>query len=437
MILGRLPDIIRQYWALIRERQWATWELLTIAAVAAVMLLLLMIALRRPKEASGKRKSARMIAGQPDLTDNQRVQLLQHEIIKRDNTEARFEREISELAAANKQLRVKIVELTKVSEQLRQEESGDGLFSKQKMTELTLFNEQLRRDVAVGKKACERSGQEIAELTVANKQLQGKIADLASANEQLQHEGGQTQESSEQKAGELMVVNEQLRQEVALRKEACERSEQEVAEVTAANKQLQGKIAELASANEQLQHEGGQAQESSDHKVAELKVINEQLWQEVTAGKKASEYSKKEMPRLTAAEGQFENDGAEQKRAVGKKTDDRHRKTAQRDEKLVFVSGISLKAKSPAQQLRELADEIVDSNSRKSVSDSPDARREAIQEACDYLNADNSAMAVEALKKFINAVEANRGSNGNILHKEEAEDWIGAAREVIYLLTAG
>ena len=373
MILGRLPDIIKQYWALMRERQWATWELLTVAAVAAVLLLLLMIALRRLKEANERRKTARMIVGQPGLTDNQRVQLLQHEIIKRDNAEARIEREISELTTANQQLQVKITELTS-----------------------------------------------------ANQQLHVKVAKLTSANEQF-----------EVKVSKLTGANEQLRQEVAAGRETRECSEREIAALTAANRQFQAKVTELTNANEKLEHQVGQTRESSEQKVAELTAVSEQLQQEVTARKKTLESSEEKNATLTVTNEQLRDELAEYMKAGGKEIPDRHGKRVPPDESIGLMSEISVKAKSPAQQLRELADEIVDSNSRKSVSDSPDARREAIQEACDYLNADNSAMAVEALKKFINAVEANRGSNGNILHKEEAEDWIGAAREVIYLLTAG
>jgi hypothetical protein len=235
---------------------------------------------------------------------------------------------------------------------------------------------------------------------------------------------------------ELTLLNERLRQEVAVGKKACERSKQKIAELTAANKELQGKIADLASANEQLQHEGRQAKASSEQKIAELMVINKQLWQEVTAGKNAGEYSKQEMPRLTAADGQFENDAAEQKRAVGKETDDRHRKTAQRDEKLVSVSGVRLKAKSPSQQLKELAEEITDANMHKGTSDGPDAKREAILKACDCLDANNAEMAVEALKRFISAVEAQQGSNGEILQKDEAKDLMAAAQGIIHLLAA-
>ena len=86
--------------------------------------------------------------------------------------------------------------------------------------------------------------------------------------------------------------------------------------------------------------------------------------------------------------------------------------------------------------MKELAEEIVDSNVLKGIS-GPDAKREAILEACDCLDASNVAMAVEALKKFINAVEAQQGDNDEIPQKEEAEDWIAAARGLIHLLTAG
>ncbi|HUV66119.1 MAG TPA: hypothetical protein VMW24_19660 [Sedimentisphaerales bacterium] len=369
MILYSLLGIIKQYWALIYDRQWANWELLTIAAGGTVLLIIVVIAWRRLEETDEKPEKVRMTAKPLDVTDHQNIQPLQREIIKRNDTEARLEGEVSELTAANKQLQGKISELTRANAQLRQEGRVDGQSSEPKMTELTRVNVRLQQEVAASKKASERSKQEIAELTAANKQLQSKISELMVVNEQLRHEGRQAKESSEPKAAEPMLVNERLQQEVAVSKKASERPKQKIAE-------------------------------------------------------------------LIAAGGQLQNDAAEPEKTGRKEISERRKARVSRVEKVVSMSEISLKAKSPAQQLKELAEEIIDSNSQKGISDSSDARRDAILEACDYLDADNAVMAVEALKKFINSVEAQQGDSDEILQKEEAEDLIAAAREIIHLLTA-
>jgi hypothetical protein len=89
------------------------------------------------------------------------------------------------------------------------------------------------------------------------------------------------------------------------------------------------------------------------------------------------------------------------------------------------------------QQLKELAEEIADGNIHKGTSDGPDAKTEAILKACDYLDANNAEMAVEALRRFIGAVEAQRRANDDIVQKEEAKDLIAAAQGIIHLLAAG
>jgi len=93
-----------------------------------------------------------------------------------------------------------------------------------------------------------------------------------------------------------------------------------------------------------------------------------------------------------------------------------------------------LRAKSAAQQIEELAEEVVDLNLQKGFSNGPDAKRKAIVEARGYLDADNASMAVEALKRFIDSVEAEHAENDETLHKEDAEDVIAAARGIIELL---
>ncbi|MFH1719870.1 MAG: hypothetical protein ABIF19_21160, partial [Planctomycetota bacterium] len=94
------------------------------------------------------------------------------------------------------------------------------------------------------------------------------------------------------------------------------------------------------------------------------------------------------------------------------------------------------KAKSPARQLRELAEQVVDLNVQMGISDTPDAKKEAILHACDYLDADNAVMAVDALKRFVNSVQAQQSDNGEILQKQEAEYLIAAARDIIDLIDA-
>ncbi|MFH1722754.1 MAG: hypothetical protein ABH950_09155, partial [Candidatus Altiarchaeota archaeon] len=110
-MMDNLTETLKQYWLLVYRRQWENWELLTISAVATGLLLLL-IAIRRRKETHGKRENVRMTAGRSEITDHQRIKFFQQEIIKRDYTEARLEREVSELTADNEELRGKITELT-------------------------------------------------------------------------------------------------------------------------------------------------------------------------------------------------------------------------------------------------------------------------------------------------------------------------------------
>jgi len=159
---------LRGYWSWLYEmyvsklydRQWALWELLTIAGVLS-LLLLLKIRRRRRKAAAnivytqrvsrdpsiidvklarskqvrrngedlqeadggevpqvqGKRHHWTTAADESDWAE-QPVRDLRREIIKRDQTEARLEREVTELSVANEQLEREVVGLMAVNERL-------------------------------------------------------------------------------------------------------------------------------------------------------------------------------------------------------------------------------------------------------------------------------------------------------------------------------
>ena len=109
MALDTLADIISQSWSLLSDRRWTSWELLIVAAVSAAALTLVIVKQRRtqsagtghsiedrPAHAPGKydwREKAREAAEQLEMQYD-RIRLLQHQIITRDQTEARLERDI-------------------------------------------------------------------------------------------------------------------------------------------------------------------------------------------------------------------------------------------------------------------------------------------------------------------------------------------------------
>lgn len=181
-----LMKIIERYWAFVYQRQWADWELLAIAAATAVLLLLMIV--RRHRRSSGKRKHVKIAAIDPEVTVHQSIRLLQQEIIRRDYTEARLEREVSELASINKQLLNKNAELKAEVEQFRRELGKAYKSSGEKSIELAVINKQLLQKVADNDNAMERSENKVAELTDTNNKLRDKIDELTAANEQLHQE---------------------------------------------------------------------------------------------------------------------------------------------------------------------------------------------------------------------------------------------------------
>jgi hypothetical protein len=172
MTVQSLVDTIKQYVMLLYDRQWNNRELLTIAA-AATVLLIFMVAIRRRREKarflrtnripkgrsiigsrlSGDKKkryvrqeNVRRITKRLEKSDAE-VEQLRLEIIERDQTEARFVREISVLTAANKQLQHEITELTVAAKRLEHKGRLSDRFSEQKGAEPAAVNEPLRQEV--------------------------------------------------------------------------------------------------------------------------------------------------------------------------------------------------------------------------------------------------------------------------------------------------
>ncbi|MHC4226483.1 MAG: hypothetical protein ACYSW0_03565 [Planctomycetota bacterium] len=176
MTVQSLVDTIKQYVMLLYDRQWNNRELLTIAAVATV-LLIFMVAIRRRREKARflrtnripkgrsiigsrlggdkkkryvRQENVRRITKRLEKSDAE-VEQLRLEIIERDQTEARFVREISVLTAANKQLQHEITELTVAAERLEHKGRLSDRFSEQKGAEPAAVNEPLRQEVLEGR----------------------------------------------------------------------------------------------------------------------------------------------------------------------------------------------------------------------------------------------------------------------------------------------
>jgi hypothetical protein len=176
-----LAEFYEQHLAKLYTREWAPWELLTIAGALSI-LLLLKIRRRRRKTAERIARLARSATREPtligvrpaggngyrrngeDLHDHlltsgrephgehnrwsrgmdivelsdQPVRQLRREIIKRDQAEARLEREVAELTMANERLQHEVAESMRAEERLER-----------KFVELAAANERLQRHAAI------------------------------------------------------------------------------------------------------------------------------------------------------------------------------------------------------------------------------------------------------------------------------------------------
>ena len=169
-----LFEFYEQHLLVLYTRHWAQWELLTIAAVLTIFLIFkirrrrrklavriarLAVATEEPNTINGKLVDGngysknRLNPREPEsYRDHQRrgrgteivefsdqsVRQLRREIIKRDRTEARLERELAELTVANERLQREIDESMRAEERLER-----------KFVELAAANERLQRQALV------------------------------------------------------------------------------------------------------------------------------------------------------------------------------------------------------------------------------------------------------------------------------------------------
>lgn len=175
-----LAQFYEQHLVRLYTREWAQWELLTIAGALSI-LLLLKIRRRRRRTAARIARLARGTSAEPAMIDvrlaggneyrrngedlhehlarpmpelhrehhrwsrgmeivelsDQPVRQLRREIIKRDQSEARLEREVAELTIANERLQREVAESMRAEERLER-----------KFVELAAANERLQRHAA-------------------------------------------------------------------------------------------------------------------------------------------------------------------------------------------------------------------------------------------------------------------------------------------------
>ena len=80
------------------------------------------------------------------------------------------------------------------------------------------------------------------------------------------------------------------------------------------------------------------------------------------------------------------------------------------------------------EMLTALVDEVMELNVKSGISNALDAKLDSALEALDDVNAKNDVSACNRIQAFINAVEAQRGTQ---LTDSEADDLIAAAQEII------
>ena len=90
-------------------------------------------------------------------------------------------------------------------------------------------------------------------------------------------------------------------------------------------------------------------------------------------------------------------------------------------------------APDPIALLRELVQQVIDLNIQQGISNSLDAKLQAVIQALEDVNQNNDVAAVNALEAFINAVQAQRGGKISV---EDADSLIATAQATIDALNA-
>lgn len=192
MIANSFVNILNQFISRLYDRQWEVWEILAIAITSLSLLLWIMMRLRRrtvrsiyenrflesspvigmnlgahkrsrhvikdlkkgrlaavQKRHPKQQKSAKQT--EPSEKLHEQIKQLQHEIIKRKQTEVRFEQRVAHLTAANEKLQRELAETKQT-----------GQRPEQQTVEEPAVEEQLQPEVPVSKQAEQQVAQEPA-----------------------------------------------------------------------------------------------------------------------------------------------------------------------------------------------------------------------------------------------------------------------------------
>ncbi|MBI3290364.1 hypothetical protein HYZ78_03120 [Candidatus Microgenomates bacterium] len=88
---------------------------------------------------------------------------------------------------------------------------------------------------------------------------------------------------------------------------------------------------------------------------------------------------------------------------------------------------------TPSAQVEDLIDTVESFNLQQGINNSLDAKLDAALNALDDLNENNDQAAINSLQAFINAVEAQRGSQ---ITNEQADELVNRAQEIINTLSS-
>jgi len=263
MIGYSLVDRLRQFLSwLYYEHQWARWEILTIGIV--VLSVLLLIVRRQRKRAirrvytnqlperspvigvnlGGRKRSHHGIkdlkkdhlASVPERREkhkkskkttepseklHEQMKQLQYEIIKRKQTEARFEQRVADLTAENEKLRCEIAE----SGQVEQRPSREA-------AEVPDADEKLQPEIGEKEQAEQDLKEQVVEAPSADEKLQPDVAEKEQAKQDLKEQ-----------AAEVPSADEKLQPEVAEKEQAKQDLKEQAAEVPAEKKPTKKKPA--------------------------------------------------------------------------------------------------------------------------------------------------------------------------------------------------
>jgi hypothetical protein len=89
---------------------------------------------------------------------------------------------------------------------------------------------------------------------------------------------------------------------------------------------------------------------------------------------------------------------------------------------------------SPQARIEKLIREVLSLNLQHGITNSLDAKLDAVLQALDDVNENNDVAAINALGAFINAIEAQR-QRGKEISDADADALVGIAQEIIAMLS--